>query len=327
MLASGLRSATANCIVIEGHLSDGIGSCSSSTDPLAASMLATLPRPRWRACSAWVAATVSPAPGRRPSVLRRLASESIRNWPETTTLSPGLSPLRISASAPDSTPTSTSMARNVPSPSARITTLLSPVRMTASAGTSRTSRPCTARTRFAYIPGLSLPAGFAISMRARTERTAAFTSGRIALTRPANASPGYAGTRASTRLPGARKPACASGTCATTHTVAIPAMRKSVEPEATVMPSRAPSSTMTPETGARNTTRGRAFPSLSRVAICSSLIPRSVSRWCAADARSRDAGSERLRSSRNSSCAAAQSGNSISTSGSPARTASSGART
>ena len=76
----------------------------------------------------------------RLSVDLRLASESIRNWPDTTTFCPTLKPLRISVRSPDSRPTSTSIGRSPPSVPATMTTLRLPVRITASVGTSSASR-------------------------------------------------------------------------------------------------------------------------------------------------------------------------------------------
>src|SRR6185295_4333781 len=63
----------------------------------------------------------------RSTVVLRLASESIRNWPDTTTRWPASNPLRISVISPLSWPTSTSTGRNFPSPSTTMTTLRLPV--------------------------------------------------------------------------------------------------------------------------------------------------------------------------------------------------------
>ena len=66
----------------------------------------------------------------------RLASESMRNWPDTTTFWPGSMPLRISVMPFASVPISTSTGRNLPSPSATNTTARLPVTITASDGTT-----------------------------------------------------------------------------------------------------------------------------------------------------------------------------------------------
>src|SRR4029077_15646258 len=80
---------------------------------------------------------------RRASVALRLASEPIRNCPETTTLWPTDSPDRISVCPPPCVPVSTLTGRNLPSPSDSMTTCRVPVSMTASLGTIRTSPPIT----------------------------------------------------------------------------------------------------------------------------------------------------------------------------------------
>src|SRR5207302_5565459 len=96
------------------------------------------------------------APSMRVPLALKLASESMRNWPDTTTLSPSESPLRISLLPPDSKPSSTSRGRNLPSLSATMTTLRSPVRMTASEGTSSALLPVPcAKTSVANIPGFN----------------------------------------------------------------------------------------------------------------------------------------------------------------------------
>ena len=181
------------------------------------------------------------------------------------------------------------------------------------------------------MPGLSLPRGFASSMRARTVRVAAFTSGRIALTRPRRRLAGIAPARAPRRaLPGAseRRPALRAPR-PLTHTVASPAMRNSVAPAATVMPSRTPSSAITPETGARSVTRGCDLP-------FASPARRSAPRSCrGACSRWRAAAREVARSRVRRGCAAAGTpparppspGTGSRRAARPARTGSSGART
>ena len=261
----------------------------------------------------------------RPAL--RLASESIRNWPDSTTLSPALRPLRISVDPPISIPTSTSCWRNFPSPSASTTRLRSPVRITASLGTSTAcvARPLDSMS-VANMPGFSFAPGLATSMRARRVRVTAFTSGRIAPTRPVNTSPGYAGTRASTRLPGTSQAACASGTSALTQTLERSTMRNSGAPAMTVMPSRTLSSAITPEMGERNVKRASTLPSRSTWAMSSAPMPSSARRWRAASASGFASGEDCLRNSRYSSCAPAHSGKKISTSGPPLATGSSGDR-
>ena len=76
---------------------------------------------------------------RRVTLALKLASESIRNWPEVTTFSPGLSPSTISTQSPLSMPLRTSRASKRPSPRAMITRSWRPVRISASSGMATTS--------------------------------------------------------------------------------------------------------------------------------------------------------------------------------------------
>src|SRR5205823_1800292 len=62
-----------------------------------------------------------PASLMRATLALRLASESIKNCPDTTTFCPACNPLLISVCPLLSTPTSTSMGTNLPSPCATMT--------------------------------------------------------------------------------------------------------------------------------------------------------------------------------------------------------------
>ena len=116
----------------------GSGRARCSTVARAARRSRPCRAPRCSACSAWVAATVSPAPGSRASVAAQARLGVDQELAGDDDLVAGLEPLAdLGRRPPDSIPTSTSTARNRPSPSATITTLRSPVRITASAGTSR----------------------------------------------------------------------------------------------------------------------------------------------------------------------------------------------
>jgi hypothetical protein len=124
-----------------------------------------------------------------------------------------------------------SVGANLPSSDTVITTVRSPVWITASAGTISASRPCSgAMWIVANIPGTSLPPGLASSMRAFKVRVAALTSGSNASTLPSNAVPGNAGLVARTAIPGRTCAAALSGTSALTQTVRRPLMRNSGAP-------------------------------------------------------------------------------------------------
>jgi hypothetical protein len=72
-----------------------------------------------------------------------------------------------------------------------MTTSREPERITASLGTRTASFPGFAlNTTVANIPGFRRASGFLSSMRARTVRVAAVTSGRMAPTRPSKVIPG-----------------------------------------------------------------------------------------------------------------------------------------
>ena len=258
----------------------------------------------------------------------RLVSESIRNCPETTTFWPACNPLRTSVMPLAVPAVSTSTAWNFPPSSATMTTLRVPVRITASAGTSSTSAPGAAAIfNEANMPGISCPSGLASSTRAFSVRVAVSTCGRTAPTLPWNTAPGSAGLVALTALPGRTCAAAVSGMSASTQTVARPLMRNKGVPGATAMPSRAPSSAITPAAGAVTVSCARTSPVLSTCRTWASVMPARRMRWRAASATpARPEPCMRL-AARNSSWAAIHSGTYSSSRGCPARTASSGART
>lgn len=137
-----------------------------------------------------------------------------------------------------------------------MTTSRVPVRMTASEGTSTEAVDfAPANATVAYMPGLSAPPGFVSTIRARTVRVAALTSGSNACTVPRNTRSGAVAARTSTGTPATTSPACASGTSAITQTLARPAMRTRLVPGITAMPSRAPISQTMPDTGEVTVTR------------------------------------------------------------------------
>jgi len=155
------------------------------------------------------------------------------------------------ALAADSTPSSTSCGRNLPSLSATMTTLRSPVRITASEGTRSAliSAPC-AKASVANMPGFNLPPGLPSSTRARSVRVAAFTSGRIALTRPRKDLAGEARHARFDRRSGTQPRDLRLGHFGVDPHARQIARRNSIAPDITVMPSRTPSSAMTPLIGA-----------------------------------------------------------------------------
>ena len=145
---------SANPIVIEAHSIEGIGPCASVTElvverdyPTFATVLA----------NRYVTAGISCM---RVAVARRLASESIRNWPETTTA--GRLEAALDLALPSlSSPTSTSTGRKLPSPSASITTVRVPVLITASVGTTQGfARRGFERRRLTNMPGASASRGW-----------------------------------------------------------------------------------------------------------------------------------------------------------------------
>ena len=217
---------------------------------------------------------------------------------------------------------------NRPSPCATITIVRVPVWITASLGTNSASRAAAPlRRTVANMPGTSCPAGLASSMRALRVRVAPPTSGKIAATCPFNTVPGKAGVRASTGLPRRTCDARFSGTSALTQTLVIPLMRNSGAPAMTVMPSRAPSSVITPACGAAIVKRTLVLPLAETAVICSSLMPTRRMRWRAASSKpSVPAPAMRL-IDRYSSWAAIHSGTYSSASACPLRTGSRAART
>src|SRR5699024_9722684 len=85
---AGLPRASWNSIVLAPIFAVGMAPCERVT--ALSSIASTFPWPRW------VVAAAGPPSVRRVAVALRLASESIRNCPETTTLRPASRPLRIS---------------------------------------------------------------------------------------------------------------------------------------------------------------------------------------------------------------------------------------
>ena len=272
-----------------------------------------------------------PPPGgaeMRASAPLRLASESTRNCPEMTMRCPARRPLRISVMSPDSRPTSTAAGTKRPSPASTITTLRLPVLITASLGTSTTCLlDAPPNFTVANIPGFSDPPGFASTMRARTVRVCALTSGSSAFTEPLKTRSGYAAARASTGAPLRTNAACASGTSAVTHTLPMPASLKSVVPGMTAIPSRAPISQTMPPCGAVTVTRADGLRSRSMRAISVGGMPSRRKRCRADSARSAAPGCALALSASSSSCAASHSGTYSSASGCPAATPSYCART
>ncbi len=122
----------ANSIVIAPHLSDGIGPCDSVTSCRRARLSDLRRCARDRSSPAGMSCM-------RVAVALRLASESIRNCPETTTAGPPQAALNLCVAAAFE-PDLHVDRRKVPLPSATITTVRLPVRITASVGTTRASR-------------------------------------------------------------------------------------------------------------------------------------------------------------------------------------------
>ena len=304
-----------NSIVIAPQPSAGIGPCDSVTAPLpTASMRACPPYSAAAAAAEAAGAEAADAAASageasmRPPVARRLASESSRNWPDTTTCWPACSPRRTSVRPPASPPVSMSTGRNPAAPSATITTLRRPVRITASLGTSSACPRAVAKLMVTNMPGSSRPCRLASSMRALTVRVSASTRGSSACTRPWNVVPGSAAARASTAVPGRSSADWLSGTSASAHTVPSPLMRNSVAPGITVMPSRTASSTSTPSIGATTAMRGCTLPLRSTRRTCSSSMPDSRMRWRAASSSPPRSSPCMRCTARNSSCAAIHSG-------------------
>lgn len=101
--------ASAKVIVIAGQSSAGTGSWLSVTElAVIRSILPVVSYSVAFDAGAAMVADAAPPPIGRASIPDRLASESIRNCPETTTFSPGDRPARISVSPPASRPMRTS---------------------------------------------------------------------------------------------------------------------------------------------------------------------------------------------------------------------------
>ena len=193
-----------------------------------------------------------------------------------------------------------------------MTTLRVPVRITASLGTSTPpcARACAEDQRGEHAR-LEPRAGLSSSMRARTVRVAALTSGRMradaAVEHRVRDTPAPAPRRA---RPASPSDACASGTSAFTQTVERSTMRKSVVPgghrhalaHAELGDHAARSATCSVKRVRAACRRAR------RAAICASLMPSSSKRWRAACASAVSSARSLRRSSRYSSCAPAQSG-------------------
>ena len=227
-----------------------------------------------------------------------------------------------------SAPVCTSTGVKRPASLASMTSWRVPVAMTASDGSSRTSAAAPgAKVSVVNIPGSSKAPGLASSMRAVTVRVAALTSGKITLTLPWNTLPGSACARASTAVPGRTLAAALSGSAALTQTLDRPLMRNRGAPAATVMPSRASNSAMTPAMGAATVSRACTLPLFSTRRICASSMPARRMRWRAASASPAAPSPRMRRAARNSSCAAIQSGTYSSARACPLRTGSKGART
>ena len=164
-------------------------------------------------------------------------------------------------------------------------------------------------------------------MRALIVRVCGLISGSSAPTRPLYTVPGCDAVRTSTGVPARTRAAADSGSSALIHTEPSPLMRYSGAPIATVMPSRTASSVTTPPIGATIVMRGCSVPVATTRSICSSDMPARRIRCRAPSASASMPAPFIRRTARYSSCAATQSGTYSSSSGWPARTASSGART
>ncbi len=124
----------------------------------------------------------------RVAVPRRLASESSRNWPETTTFWPAFRPSVTSVCPPVSAPVFTSTGLKPPLPVSTMATVREPVRISASVGTSNWSAPGRVpNLTLTNMPGSNCRFLFASSMRTLSVRVPGFTSGRMASTFPVSA--------------------------------------------------------------------------------------------------------------------------------------------
>jgi hypothetical protein len=239
----------------------------------------------------------------RAMMPRRLASESIRNWPLVTTFWPSDRPRVTTVSPSTSAPVATSTGRNRPPSSATMTSARRPVRMTASDGTRNAgSLAPPSSVTCADRPGRSLSPGLGSSTRTRSVRAASFSDGSSAVTRPSRVCP---------------------GTATSSHTRSMPLICATVWPAISVMPARTPSSCTTPPRGAAMVTRacGRPVDSTSRTIASGMPASRIRSRAAATSPAS-----PATRNDRNSCCTPAHSGTSSSASAAPARITSPGAR-
>src|SRR5882757_5387052 len=175
----------ASCRVVAGEFIELLDAMGAAFSPIA-------PCGRSRAFSASLVPVLFIASGlfNRASTPRKLASESIKNWPEATTSWPSLSPERITVLPPASRPICTSVGSNRLASAATITRLRVPVRMIASVGThSRGVSSPACSCSWANIPGRSRRFGFGSSTRTRVVRVSTLVCGRIAMTRPFTVSP------------------------------------------------------------------------------------------------------------------------------------------
>ena len=161
----------------------------------------------------------SPLPARAGAAFQprqhafRLASESIRNCPDATTVSPSFSPPSTSVSLPTSLPTVTVTGWSRPSRCFTMTIERLPVAITASDGTSRRDTLCRAATRTRIsMPGVSFSAALSISTRACSVRLLALMPGSTSRMRPVKCCAGSPANVASTAIPGCTVSASASGT-------------------------------------------------------------------------------------------------------------------
>ncbi len=261
----------AKSIVIALQCADGIAPCEIVRPSLVTASMRPTP-----SCSMAAAAGAEAAGGdaMRWAVPRRLASESIRNCPETTTFCPALKPSVTSVCPLASAPVLTSMGLKPPLPASTMTIVRVPVRINASVGTSSLSGPACAPNRtLANMPGKRRRSRFWSSTRTLTVRVLALTSGRMASTLPVSACPAIAVAVAVTAWPGRMADAWLSGISAKTHTVDKSAILKSVMPGATAMPSRTPTSVMTPSMSLEIASRGCGLPVDSTSRICASVMP------------------------------------------------------
>jgi hypothetical protein len=92
-------------------------------------------------------------------------SESMKNLPEITIRSPGMSPFVTSTSSPTRHPVSTGRGSKDPSPHSTNTVLRSPESTIASAGTTSVGGKTTGNSTSTNMPGLRARCGFGASSR------------------------------------------------------------------------------------------------------------------------------------------------------------------